>query len=290
MFKKAIAVAVSAFTLLSVSVPFGSASALGYKKITQTTQQDGQLVFYSYNVPDNTTAFLKMTDDETSARKTYKFGDFYNHPRSYDLGKKCFSTMLGAMIRSNGGFGSAPSVDLRHSGGRYEKLRIKLSDYSSYFNSDGSKTKSVNHYGDHKFVFREEEPDQYGSIFSSVLCIFSGGAVNHVVPNSKGEVEIYVSAKIGEGVCFSTEFLHEIRKDGYSMGSGGGTSVSYLKGLTIGDSDSDGFVQVSDVTDIQRFSANMISFDAAQKRCADVNRDGVIDITDATELQVYLAR
>ena len=57
----------------------------------------------------------------------------------------------------------------------------------------------------------------------------------------------------------------------------------------MGDADMDGYVDVSDVTYIQRISAGEKTPKPLQKRSGDMDRDGVISITDATVLQMYIA-
>ena len=56
-----------------------------------------------------------------------------------------------------------------------------------------------------------------------------------------------------------------------------------------GDANSDGYVNISDVTDIQRAVAEIDTLDDLRKKAADVNGDGVVTIDDATILQMYLA-
>ncbi|MER2148266.1 MAG: leucine-rich repeat protein [Ruminococcus sp.] len=57
----------------------------------------------------------------------------------------------------------------------------------------------------------------------------------------------------------------------------------------LGDANGDGYVNISDVTDIQRAVAEMDTLDDLRKKAADVNGDGVVTIDDATFLQTYLA-
>ena len=57
----------------------------------------------------------------------------------------------------------------------------------------------------------------------------------------------------------------------------------------LGDTDGDGSVSIGDVTVIQQHIANIISLQNERLKCADINSDGKFDITDATELQRYLA-
>ena len=62
-----------------------------------------------------------------------------------------------------------------------------------------------------------------------------------------------------------------------------------LDSVLLGDANGDGYVNISDVTDIQRAVAEMDTLDDLRKKAADVNGDGVVTIDDATFLQTYLA-
>ena len=62
-----------------------------------------------------------------------------------------------------------------------------------------------------------------------------------------------------------------------------------LDSVLLGDANGDGYVNISDVTDIQRAVAEMGTLDDLRKKAADVNGDGVVTIDDATLLQMYLA-
>ena len=57
----------------------------------------------------------------------------------------------------------------------------------------------------------------------------------------------------------------------------------------IGDTDLDGNITISDVTEIQKYLAESIILTNVQLSLADTNGDGVVDINDATHLQKYLA-
>ncbi len=59
--------------------------------------------------------------------------------------------------------------------------------------------------------------------------------------------------------------------------------------MLLGDANGDGYVNISDVTDIQRAVAEIDTLDDLRKKAADVNGDGVVTIDDATILQMYLA-
>lgn len=66
------------------------------------------------------------------------------------------------------------------------------------------------------------------------------------------------------------------------------TIIMYANWLRIGDVDLDGTLDINDVTLIQKYVANMVTFTDAQKLVADVNGDGRISIEDATALQYLL--
>ena len=63
----------------------------------------------------------------------------------------------------------------------------------------------------------------------------------------------------------------------------------YTSAYQIGDTNLDGQISISDVTDIQRHLAELAVFNDEQLALADTNGDGEINIADATHLQMYLA-
>ena len=58
----------------------------------------------------------------------------------------------------------------------------------------------------------------------------------------------------------------------------------------LGDVNGDGKVTVTDATQIQKYAAKMITFTAKQKLAADVNLDGVVNVKDAPVIQKYCAK
>ena len=62
-----------------------------------------------------------------------------------------------------------------------------------------------------------------------------------------------------------------------------------VTGRLLGDVNSDGQVNVSDVTETQRIAASVFAPDALTARAADVNGDGIVNVVDATEIQKYIA-
>ena len=87
----------------------------------------------------------------------------------------------------------------------------------------------------------------------------------HRIANASGEANVIADAiTIDGGFAFTAEFAR-------------------------GDANSDGYVNISDVTNIQRAVAEMDTLDDLRKKAADVNSDGIIDGRDATAVLSYYA-
>lgn len=293
MRKKIISIILSAAMIICPAVIPASAAQNpvanpSFSVISRTTQKDGDVVFYSYNVPSTTMANVKIEDISTGKATTYQCKDFYNHPQVYTLGKKLFKTMTGIQMPSSSGGSSAPDLDLRHSGGKYELVKFKLSDFDDYFSEKGTRTMT---YDGKKYVHDfSDHTTAEGDIYSSCLFIYSGGAINHVVPDKNGEVQAYVSAEIGVPTEFTTDFHYSLIHTTGSTGGGGGRSGQKFYGLTMGDCDLSGRSDISDVTSLQMCAASQLSFNSLQIRNGDLDKNNAIDITDATMLQQALAK
>ncbi|MEE1218380.1 MAG: starch-binding protein [Ruminococcus sp.] len=59
--------------------------------------------------------------------------------------------------------------------------------------------------------------------------------------------------------------------------------------VLVGDVNQDGIINISDVTEVQKKSAELVEFDEIQTLAADVNENGKINIMDATAIQRYCA-
>ena len=82
--------------------------------------------------------------------------------------------------------------------------------------------------------------------------------------------------------CYDSSYAH-------TFAISKGIPYILLDSVLLGDANGDGYVNISDVTDIQRAVAEMDSLDDLRKKAADINGDGVVTIDDATILQMYLA-
>ena len=61
------------------------------------------------------------------------------------------------------------------------------------------------------------------------------------------------------------------------------------KTMKIGDSNGDGFVDIFDAVEIQKFAAEQTALTDVQEEFADVNNDGFVDVLDAVTIQKYAA-
>ncbi|MBQ2212470.1 MAG: dockerin type I repeat-containing protein, partial [Ruminococcus sp.] len=59
--------------------------------------------------------------------------------------------------------------------------------------------------------------------------------------------------------------------------------------IRYGDVNRDGEITIEDATLLQKFIAELVTFNEDQKRAADTNGDGQIRIDDVTEIQKYVA-
>lgn len=85
--------------------------------------------------------------------------------------------------------------------------------------------------------------------------------------------------------CYSNSTAHKFALDyGYNY-------ELYDPPVTykLGDVNEDGYVNINDVTSIQRYLAELEDFNELQELAADANRDGFVDISDATTIQMFLA-
>ena len=63
-------------------------------------------------------------------------------------------------------------------------------------------------------------------------------------------------------------------------------NVSEIK---MGDTNKNGSLDVADATNVQLYCAYQMTFDAEQMITADINKDGIVDITDASLIQLMVA-
>ena len=275
------AVILTCATIFSANAATVDDSSVGAHNFTvvdksNITLGNGFARFYTYNFTDNNPKTgIRMVDTTKNTTNDIYFNDI----SGFKQVSVPQTSVIEHFILLNTGSTGSQSGKYAKTGGTYEKIRIKLSDYSSYFNSDGTHTKDG-------FNYNFSTQKSGNSTYSSALVIWSGGVFTAVTPNKDGYVEFYVSKNIGVDTRYFTSFGH---KTPSSVGGGGGRNGAYLDYFTMGDPNFSGSVNINDVTAIQLYSAGEESFDNLQKRNADVNFDGKIDIDDATMIQKYIA-
>ncbi len=232
-----------------------------YKVVTTLNIKQGTMLLYPYNLSSSATDLFVMKNETKDTSRTIYFKEFYNRPKSISISSSdTYTPYMGC----GGGYGGGGSFTYNNTGGKYDVIKVKISDLISGLNKDGSVTKYNSALKkDVTYKFTEQFEDN-GDKFYSALFFESGAAVTCATPDKNGEVEIVVS-----------------RNPATNRGS--------VIGLRMGDADMDGYVDVSDVTYIQRISAGEKTPKPLQKRSGDMDRDGVISITDATVLQMYIA-
>lgn len=105
-----------------------------------------------------------------------------------------------------------------------------------------------------------------------------------VIPRSVTSISpiaFYNSPNLTFGVWYDS-FAYQYAKE---------KNIPYLllDEFMLGDVNMDGYVNINDVTAIQRNLAELEDFNELQELAADANRDGVLDISDATTIQMFLA-
>ena len=126
--------------------------------------------------------------------------------------------------------------------------------------------------------------------------------------DAEGVLDTFVLGKIGANTSLSyflnnekicaykaqTDSLYlELVSDKDEISLADNTAIVGLSSFSqfkLGDLNSDGTVNISDVTTIQRYLTKAITFTDEQLAVADTNGDGKVDISDATYLQMYLAK
>lgn len=76
---------------------------------------------------------------------------------------------------------------------------------------------------------------------------------------------------------------------GYDYAIANNIPYTLLEKYMLGDVDGDKAVSITDVTEIQRHLAELITLEGIYLLAADTNQDGTVDISDATVIQMYLA-
>ena len=256
----------------------------GFKDLSeQVIIPDNTVQVYQYGVDDTYSTGIRFIGGDSGKIYEALFRNSISDSQIMEL--PATETYARYTYDDHGSSGSiTPSETFENTGGTYKKIRIKLSEFSDYFNEDGSHTEDDDgDVHDYKFRYEDMGDDYY---YDSSLVFISGGAVTATIPDENGEVEIYVSTDVAAITEYTTTFSHRAPN---KFGGGGGTIGNRIGALAFGDVNSTSSVNVNDVTYLQMYLAGMVELDTLQLFHADSNCDNEIDVSDVTQLQFGLA-
>lgn len=262
-------------------------TAISAVSVSATTDDTKDFrILGTYTVPYNTVRITKfgIGIDSTSRVQLIDYSG-YKSPTIYMPNNNYYvDTLVSSregyklyVFYTGGGRNFLPVQNFTNTGGTYENIRIKLSDFSLYFNEDGTHTHSLAENVTYNFNFTDEQNG-----YKSQLLFICGAYYTFAAPDKYGYVNIFASTKIGEKIYYITNF--------YSPYSVGGGTESSIGSLTIGETNGDEYISVTDATYLQKclVGKETLANDTLTKRNCDTNRDGKINILDATEIQKYL--
>ena len=260
---------------------------VSYKVVGTRTIKQGTLLYYPYNLSSGTTAFVKLNNKTKNTSETISFKSFYNSFMIHNINSRdSYEPMMGCGSGSGGG----GSFTYENTGGKYDVIRVKISDFVDEFNKDGSVTQ-YNSVLKKNITYRfTEQFESNGDKFYSALFFESGAAITCATPDKNGEVEILVSRNPEHHLTYSTSFGYNIVSNGgLTTGGGGGKNRGSVNGLRMGDVDMDGYVDIDDVTCLQRILSETERAYPLPTRNGDFDKDKALTIKDATIIQQYLA-
>lgn len=269
------------------SVGAGYIKVLGHKNLN-----NNKAYFFGYGLTgsNSSSAVSLVNVNDTSEYKKVYFKDIAKANQQYVTKEKA-GYMIGTDAEAvfgdtpGGSFNKYRLLRFDGTGGRYTKIRLKLVNHmDDYFNENGTHTEDYDTFT-HTFGFCDEKCDD-GNYYSALI-LQSGAAINAVVPDENGYVEIYAYQKIGQGVAMDTDFSYS--RTGAS-GAGGGKALSPMVDLTVGDVDFSGnTITIDDATIVQKYLADISKLSNLQVRNADTNADGEVTVDDVTTIQKYIA-
>lgn len=242
---------------------------------------------YNENTPKNNSVMF-----ESLAGKEYSmnFRDCTKAPKMLNLPKNQSYYYWTVIDLHSSSTSKHYKYQFDNTNGEYVRVRIKVSDFSRYFNEDGTITRELDDGTPHVFDwtfkdFGNKNPNIIVYHETSSLIVKSGVAVTSVVPDKNGYAELYVSKKIGDITNMSIDTYY-VGKDGRSCSIG--TSRQTLVGLVRGDVSKNDYVTVEDATTLQKYVVGDVKFDKLQLFNGDVNDDGEINVVDATLVQKHI--
>lgn len=258
---------------------------VSYKVVGTRTIKQGTLLYYHYNLSSGTTAFVKLNNKTKNTSETISFKSFYNSFMIHNINSRdSYEPMMGCGSGSGGG----GSFTYENTGGKYDVIRVKISDFIDELNKDGSITQYNSALKKNVTYHFTEETMSNGDKFYSALFFESGAAITCATPDKNGEVEIIVSRNPAHRLTYSTAFSYNLPSV-RTTGGGGGKNRGSVRGLVMGDVNLDGYTDIRDVTYLQQILSEAERAYPLPTRNGDFDKDKALTIKDATIIQQYLA-
>lgn len=246
------------------------------------TLGDGQLAASAYNLDSKDEVYAEFKKENGGLTKI-DFVPLVNKVKTYNFSK---TSKYNVMFLGHGsGGGSAGYYNLfgEDLSGKYVKIRAKLHDLDPQTFSEKGTTKMDSYNGKWEFNYKTQRSGN--TTYYSYLVIESGGFMTACAPDKDGYVEFYINQKIGCSTVYITNYGYESVT---SSGGGGGTGGTHIDKLTLGNTNGDWWISVSDATEVQKYIVGYTKLDDYGKYVSDVNFDGDINIIDATLIQKYV--
>lgn len=282
--------AITSTALILTAVSMGSVSAAtapeekDYKIIDSIEIPANQIKVFSFNYNNDFNCGVgfkeagKEADDYATGNTAFFKNSTFTQPQTISL------TPDTEYTRWFIGTGDVSDKNQLYSydktGGTYEHIRMKATDIQNF-------PKNLGFTEGTKFTFINKEydlakPVKENDIYRVAnLSIISGAAVTGFIPDKNGYIDFYISTKLGD----ETHLVGEYRNESEWLTP----KADILRGLSIGDVNSNGRINIDDATALQSYIAELSELDSLSKRAADVDRDGKIEVNDVTMLQKYLA-
>ena len=189
--------------------------------------------------------------------------------------------------------GYTATASVTFNGTSYTDTKSLVTNYNITYvlnggtNASGNPSTYADNVGVSSFAAPTREHYTFGGWYDNANCI--GTPVTSIPAGSSGDKTLYAKWTINSyTVTWKNSDGSTLKTEQVNYGAYCGKELPVDVKL-YGDANLDGSVTISDVTEIQRYLAELADFSDKQLLLADTNGDGLVDITDATHLQKYLA-
>lgn len=171
----------------------------------------------------------------------------------------------------------------------------KKSEYNIKVNCD--EYQSAHNYSngcDENWIIYKEDASSISITFSSLTELESDCDYIYIYDSNDNQIGKYTGTALagrtvtvtGDAVKIRLTSDFSVNKYGFALTE---ISSAYKIIFEVGDANMDSSITVEDVTYIQKYLVDMVSFDEQQLIIADTDSDKTIDIRDATLIQKYVA-